>query len=119
MKITTKINLLTSAWVLLTMILINLVVFFLFIKTTINMEENMQYRKSADILVDLSSIQSSSNINRILKNYLTIHSYIRIIQPNNKITHEVGNDSLLLKKIKGKYVEKKHAQTHLISAENS
>ena len=118
MKITTKINLLTSAWVLLTMILINLVVFFLFIKTTINMEENMQYRKSADILVDLSSIQSSSNINRILKNYLTIHSYIRIIQPNNKITHEVGNDSLLLKKIKGKYVEKKHAQTHLISAEN-
>jgi two-component system, OmpR family, sensor histidine kinase ArlS len=118
MKITTKINLLTSAWMLIIMILINTVVFFLFMKTTINMEEDMQYQKAGDILKDIGSIQSSSAIEEKLKDYLTIHSFIRINQPKNKVTHEVTNDSLLSKKIKGKYAETKQAQTRLISAEH-
>lgn len=118
MKITTKINLLTTAWMLCIMILINIVVFFLFMKTTVNMEEDMQFQKAADILKDIDTIQSSSNIDRKLKEYLTIHSYIRIMQPNNKVVYEVSNDPLLTKKIKGKYTETKQAQTRIIRAEH-
>ncbi|CRK85181.1 sensor histidine kinase [Neobacillus massiliamazoniensis] len=118
MRITTKINLLTTAWMLCIMILINIVVFFSFMKTTVNMEEDMQYQKAADILKDIDKIQSSSNIDGKLKEYLTIHSYIRIMQPNNKVVYEVSNDPLLTKKIKGKYTETKQAQTRIIRAEH-
>jgi two-component system sensor histidine kinase ArlS len=119
MRITTKINLLTTAWMLCILILINMVVYFLFMKSTVNMEEDLQYQKAGDIIKDIQSLSpSNSNINRELKDYLTAHSYIRILQPQNKITHEATNDSLLSKKIKGKYVETKQAQTHLLSLKN-
>src|SRR5436305_4106509 len=118
MKITTKINFLTTAWMLCIMILINTVVYFIFMKTTVNTEEDMQYQKAADLVKELSTTRSSSDIEEKLKDYLTIHSYIRIMQPKNKVIHEVTNDSLLLKKINPKYTETKQAQTHLISAEN-
>lgn len=118
MRITTKINLLTTAWMLCIMTLINMVVYFSFMTITINMEENAQFQKAGDIQKDIDSIYSSSNIDKKLKNNLTDNSYIRIIQPQNKVIHEETNDPLLSKKIKGKYVEKKQAQTHLISAEH-
>ena len=116
MRITTKINLLTTAWMLCIMILINMVVYFSFMEITINMEEDSQFQKAGDILENINSLDSSSNIDRKLKGFLTDHSYIRIIQPQNKVIHEVTNDASLSKKIKGKYVETKKAQTHLISA---
>jgi two-component system, OmpR family, sensor histidine kinase ArlS len=118
MKITTKINLLTTAWMLCIMFLINSVVYILFIKTTINMEETIQYQKAVDILKEIRTIQSSKNIESELKEYLTLHSYIRIIEPNNKVAHEATNDMLLSKKIKGKYAVNKKAQTYTISTEH-
>ncbi|MCQ6282218.1 ATP-binding protein [Bacillus sp. EB600] len=114
MRITTKINLLTTAWMLCIMIVINMVVYFSFMKITINMEEDSQFQKAGDILKDLDS----SDIDRKLNSYLTDNSYIRIIQPQNKVIHEVTNDSLLSKKIKGKYVKTNQTQTYLISAEH-
>lgn len=114
MRITTKINLLTTSWMLCIMILINMVVYFSFMKITINMEEDSQFQKAGNILKDIDS----GDIDRKLKSYLTDNSYIRIIQPQNKVMNEVNNDSLLSKKIKGKFVETKTAETHLISAEN-
>ncbi|CAH2714485.1 Signal transduction histidine-protein kinase ArlS [Neobacillus rhizosphaerae] len=118
MKITTKINLLTTVWMLFIMVLINTVVFFLFMKTTVNMEEAALFQKAGDILKDIDTNQSSSYVEENLKDYLTDHSFIRIIQPKNKVIHEVTNDLKLSKKIKGKYTKTKQAQTRLISAEN-
>jgi signal transduction histidine kinase len=118
MRITAKITLLTTAWMLCIMVLINFVVYFSFMKITINMEEDTQFQKAGDIVKDIDSLHSSNGLNNVLKDSLTEHSYIRILQPKDKIIHEITNDPLLLKKIKGKYVETKQAQTHLISAEN-
>jgi signal transduction histidine kinase len=82
------------------------------------MEEDLQYQKAGDIIKDIDSFDTHSDINRELKDYLTSHSYIRIIQPHNKVIHEATNDSLLSKKIKGKYTESNQAQTHLLSTKN-
>lgn len=116
MKITTKINLLTTAWMLCILLIINFVVYFLFMKTTVNMEEDMQFQKAEDILKDIQMNKSFSEIEGELKDYLTEHTYIRILEPKDKVVYEVTNDKLLTKKMKGKYTTKKQAQTHLISA---
>jgi len=100
------------------MALVNFVVYFSFMKYTINTEEVAQYQKADDILKVISSLDSSSDANEKLKEFLTPHSYIRILKPNNKVIHEITNDSLLSKKIRGKYSETKQAQRHLISAEH-
>ena len=97
------------------MILINMVVYISFMTITINMEEDSQFQKADDLLKDINSLSSSNDIDRKLKSYLTDYSYIRIMQPKNKVVGEVINDSLLSKKIKAKYVDTKQAQTHLIS----
>ncbi|WP_306460605.1 cell wall metabolism sensor histidine kinase WalK [Bacillus sp. AFS073361] len=98
--------------------IINFAVFFLFMKTTVNMEEKVLLQKAEDILKEIGSIPSSSNVEARLKENLTDHSFIRMIQPKNKVVHEVTNDQLLSKKMKGKYTTKKQSQTRLISAEN-
>ncbi|QED49471.1 HAMP domain-containing sensor histidine kinase [Cytobacillus dafuensis] len=118
MKITTKINLLTTAWMICILILINFVVYFLFMKTTVNMEEDILFQKASDILEGIHTNQSSNDTEGIFKKYLSEYSYIRIMEPGNKILHEVTNDELLSKKIKGKFTIEKLSQTHLISAEH-
>ncbi|MGZ4161759.1 MAG: HAMP domain-containing sensor histidine kinase [Neobacillus sp.] len=118
MKITTKINLLTTAWMLCILMLINFVVFFLFMKTTVNMEEDILFQKAADIVKDIHANQSTNNLEGKLKDYLTEHSFIRIMQPKNEVLHEVTNDLKLSKKIKGKYTITKQTQTRLISTES-
>ncbi|MGJ7911511.1 ATP-binding protein [Neobacillus sp. LXY-1] len=117
MKITTKINLLTTAWMLIILILINFAVFFLFMKTTVNMEVNMLSQKAEEVLEGLDKNQEPSDTEGILKEYLAEHSYIRVIQQKDQILYEVTNDHLLSKKIKGKYTTNKQSQTRLISAE--
>lgn len=117
MKITTKINLLTTAWMLCILILINFVVYILFMRTTVNMEQDLLYQKAADIVKEVDINQSSSAIEEIINESLPEHSFIRIIGSKNKIIHEVTNDQLLSKKIKGKFTLKKQANRHLITAE--
>jgi hypothetical protein len=67
-------------------------------KITINMEEDSQFQKADDLLKDINSLSSSNDIDGELKSYLTDYSYIRIMQPKNKVVGEVMNDSLLSKK---------------------
>lgn len=98
MKIRTKINLLTTVWMLTILMIINFVVFFLFMKTTVNMEEKVLFQKAEDILTEFNKHPSSTNVEVELKDYLTDHSFIRIIQPKNKVMDEVYNDPKLLKK---------------------
>ena len=118
MKITTKINLLTTAWMLCILILINFVVFLLFMKTTVNMEEDMLFQKAGDIVKDYNTIQSFTSMKGELEDYLTEHSYIRIMDQKNKLNYEVTNDKLLSKKMKGQSTLIKQTKTHLISTEH-
>ena len=118
MKITTKINLLTTAWMLCILILINFVVFLLFMKTTVNMEEDMLFQKAGDIVKDYNTIQSFTSMKGELEDYLTEHSYIRIMDQKNKLIYEVTNDKLLSKKMKGQATLIKQTKTHLISTEH-
>ncbi|WP_458411930.1 ATP-binding protein [Schinkia sp. CFF1] len=104
MRITLKINLLTTAWMLLILILINVVVFILFMNTTLKMEEDMGFQKAGDIVKNIRANDTPSRIQSELKNNLTENSYIRILEPKGRILYEVTNENALANKIKGKFV---------------
>ncbi|WP_042461952.1 sensor histidine kinase [Neobacillus dielmonensis] len=117
MRITLKINLLTTAWMLLILILINIIVFILFMKTTVNMEEDAAYQKAKDIIANLHDNAAPDQIQRELTNNLTVHSYIRIVQPDGKTLYEVTNEKGLSKKIKGKFVSTQEAERRALVLE--
>ncbi|HHY73454.1 MAG TPA: HAMP domain-containing histidine kinase [Bacillus bacterium] len=104
MRITLKINLLTTAWMLLILILINVVVFILFMNTTLNMEKDVGFQKAREIVKSIHANNTPSSIQSELKNYLTDNSYIRILGPKGQILYEVTNEKALAQKIKGKFV---------------
>ncbi|MFF3024873.1 ATP-binding protein [Gottfriedia sp. NPDC057948] len=109
MKITTKINLLITSWILIILILINGLVFYLFMKTTVNMEEHVVSQKAHEILKK-HEIHNSLVINEeALYPFMSNHSYIRIINLNSKIVTEVSNDKLL-NRIKPKFTKKEETK---------
>ncbi|KQL41338.1 histidine kinase [Bacillus sp. FJAT-25509] len=111
MKITTKINLLITSWILIILILINGLVFYLFMKTTVNMEEHVVSQKAHEILKK-QDIPVTLKLNEeALYPFMSNHSYIRIIDPNSKIVTEISNDKLL-NRIKPKFTRKE--ETRLI-----
>ena len=116
MKITTKINLITTAWLLCLLVIINVVVFFSFLKITVNMEEDTLYQKAGDIINDLDTDKRAANIDDQLKEYLTTHSYIRIVGPHNEVISEVTNDKILTNKIKAQYSKKKKTERKVLSS---
>ena len=114
MRITLKINLLTTAWMLFILILINFVVFILFMTTTVNMEEDRVFQKAVDIEKNIRNNDRADQIKSDLKNHLTEKSYIRIVHPDGRILYEITNDKELTKKVKGKYVHTKEATRRAI-----
>ncbi|MEH7401031.1 MULTISPECIES: sensor histidine kinase [Bacillaceae] len=109
MKITTKINLLITSWILIILILINGLVFYLFMKTTVNMEEHVVSQKAHEILKK-HEIHNSLVINEeALYPFMSNHSYIRIIDPNSNIVTEISNDKLL-NRIKPKFTKKEETK---------
>ncbi|WP_066397918.1 sensor histidine kinase [Neobacillus mesonae] len=118
MRITLKINLLTTAWMLFILILINIVVYLLFMKTTVNMEEDMAFQKAGDIIKNIRDNDLSDQIESDLKNNLTENSYIRILQPDGRILFEVTNEKELTKKVKGKYVNTQESERRLLVLEH-
>lgn len=117
MRITTKINLLTTAWIVSLLIVINFVVFFLFMETTIHMEKNTLFDKASQITREIGNRRDPSNIEDVLTYSLVEDSFIRIILPENKVLAEVTNDKKLSKKIKAEFVSQKEVKTHVISGE--
>lgn len=113
MKITTKINLMTTAWLLCVLILINVVVFVSFLKITVNMEEDALLQKANDIIDELHHDQPEELAEK-LKDFLTIHSYIRVVNPNGKTLAEVTNDKEISGKIQPKYTSKQESGRILI-----
>ncbi|SFD38424.1 ATP-binding protein [Bacillus sp. UNCCL81] len=105
MKITTKINLLITSWILIILILINGLVFYLFMKTTVNMEEHVVSQKAHEILKKQEIPITLKMNEEALYPFMSNHSYIRIIDPNSKIVIEISNDKLL-NRIKPKFTRK-------------
>jgi two-component system, OmpR family, sensor histidine kinase ArlS len=99
------------------LILINIVVFVLFMKTTVNIEEDRAFQKAGDIIKDISADAAPEQIVSDLKNNLTANSYIRILQPDGKILYEVTNEKELAKKVKGKFVQTDEAERRALRLE--
>lgn len=117
MRITLKVNLLTTAWMLFILILINIVVFILFMKTTVNLEENRAFQKAGEIVKSISADAASEQIESNLKNNLTENSYIRILKPDGEILYEITNEKELAKKVKGKFVQEGEAERRALRIE--
>ena len=118
MKITTKINLITTAWILCVLLAVNAVVFFSFMKITVNMEDDELLQK-ADYLIKVINMEDSpADLKEKLTPSLTIHSFIRIIQPDSKIVNQVTNDKQMTAKIKAKFVRERETQRKTIRQKN-
>jgi len=111
MKITTKINLLITSWILIILVLINGLVFYLFMKTTVNMEEHVVSQKAHEILKKQDIPITLKMNEEALYPFMSNHSYIRIIDPNSKIVTEISNDKLL-NRIKPRFT--RNEETRLI-----
>jgi two-component system, OmpR family, sensor histidine kinase ArlS len=109
MKITTKINLITTAWILCMLLAINSIVYFSFMKITLNIEQGELHEKSQNIIHEIKNGASPQN----LSFYLTNHSFIRIVKNDSTITNQVYNDRNMALKIKP--VFKRKAETQRIS----
>ncbi|MGG4266262.1 ATP-binding protein [Peribacillus simplex] len=114
MKITTKINLITTAWILCVLIAVNAVVFFSFMKITVNMEEDILIHKAQNVIAEIQMDDTPHELEKKLTTFLTNHSFIRIIQPDSKIRSEVSNDHYLIKKFKGEFSTEQEAHRSTI-----
>jgi two-component system, OmpR family, sensor histidine kinase ArlS len=113
MKITTKINLITTAWILCMLLAVNSIVYFSFMKITLNMEQGELHEKSQNIIHVIKNEDSPANLKQNLSLYLTNHSFIRIVKMDSTITTQVYNDRKMALKIKPKFTGK--AETKRIS----
>lgn len=118
MKTTTKINFLTTVWILLILIFINVVVFYLFMKTTVNIEKTSLFQKAGDILEDISMKESPTIIDEKLKTNLESHSFIRIIKPNGNIGYQVTNDLVFTREVEAKFTKVEESERKLITIDN-
>src|SRR3954470_9685589 len=110
MKITQKINLLITAWQLLTLLVVNTLVYFSFMKTTVNMEEQVVIQKAHDILKTNGVANSLVLHQGLLQSYMPGHSFIRITDPNSTVIDQVTSDKQLLSKIKPRFTEREESE---------
>jgi two-component system, OmpR family, sensor histidine kinase ArlS len=114
MKITTKINLITTAWILFMLLAVNAVVYFSFMKITVNMEDSELFQKADYLIKEINKGDSPAVIKEKLTPYLTNQSFIRIVQPNSKIVNQVTNAPKLAAKIKPQFAVEKGTQRQTI-----
>jgi len=118
MKITTKINLITTAWILCVLIAVNAVVFFSFLKITVDMEDTALFQKAGQLIKKLKQDNTPSATKSQLTPYLTPHSFIRIIQPDGEIIQQVTNDTQLAANIKPQFAIEKGTTRSTIRLKN-
>ena len=106
MKITTKINFITAAWVVFVLLAVNVIVYVSFMKISVKTEGETLQQKASDMIEEFNINDSSEIMAEKLIPYLTNHSFIRIIQPDSVITNEVTTDHDLTRKIKGEFSSK-------------
>ncbi|MFY4777360.1 HAMP domain-containing sensor histidine kinase [Metabacillus sp. RGM 3146] len=117
MKITTKINLLTTTWLLIILLIVNTVVYFSFIEMTVNMEKETLSQRSDTILKKVERNDTRTYERSFLDSYLTEHSFIRIVNSDSKLIEQVTNDKKL-SIIESKYTTKKETELRKIHEKN-
>ena len=118
MKMRTKINLITTAWILFVLIVVNTIVFFSFLKLTFNMEQGELVQKAQNILNEMKVDDSAVVIEEKLTHYLNNHSFIRIINSDSKIINQVTNDPYLATKMNTPFSTKLVTKRSTIHQEN-
>ena len=118
MKMRTKINLITTAWILFVLIVVNTIVFFSFLKLTFNMEQGELVQKAQNILNEIKIDDSAVVIEEKLTHYLNNHSFIRIINSDSKIINQVTNDPYLATKMNTTFSKKLVTKRSTIHQEN-
>lgn len=103
MKITTKINLFTTAWILCILLAVNSIVFLSFMRITLNMEQGELLQRGQSIIKEIHIEDSPKVIEEKLTPYLTRHSYIRVINKQSQILNQVTNDHHMTTKIKATF----------------
>ncbi|MEW4282451.1 sensor histidine kinase [Priestia koreensis] len=114
MKITTKINVITTAWLLLILIAINSIVFLSFMTITFNLVQNEVQQKSSDIIKVMKKNDEQGSLNDKLLPYLASHGFIRIIDDQGHVQTQVSNDQYLLKKIDPEFLRKEKTTKRII-----
>ncbi|WP_066065511.1 sensor histidine kinase [Neobacillus soli] len=110
MKITTKINLITTAWILCVLIAVNAVVFFSFMKITVNMEDDELLQKADQLIKEINKEDSPVEMKDTFTPYLANHSFIRIMHSDSKKVIQVTNDKDLAAKVKAKSASHKETE---------
>lgn len=113
MKISTKINLLTTSWMLGILIVVNIVIFLSFMKITVSMEEKVLFQRAKDVIEELNMYGTGTNHREILKDNLTSHTLIRLILPDGTVEEQVTNDRHLTV-LQGSYSEKPEIKRKVI-----
>lgn len=108
MKITTKINLLTTAWLVFILLIMNVFVFFTFMKTIVKVEEQDLIQIGHEI-IDKAGDQDLVLTEDKLNFYLPSHSFIRVVSPDSKIVNQITNNERL-SKIKASFTKKEESQ---------
>ncbi len=114
MKITTKVNLITTAWITCVLVVVNIAVFYSFMNVTVNIQEKVVLQKASDILEDINHGDSDAVIEETLSKYLTNGSFIRIINNKSKTINQVTNNKQLANKIKGTFVLDTTSRRYLV-----
>ncbi|MFJ8262513.1 sensor histidine kinase [Rummeliibacillus sp. NPDC094406] len=114
MKINNKINLITTAWIICLLVIVNIVVFYSFMSVTVNVEKKIVLQNASAILDDINDSDSDAVIEKKLSKYLTRGSYIRILDNHSNIIHQVTNNKQLANKIKGEFTRKTNSERYLI-----
>jgi two-component system sensor histidine kinase ArlS len=112
MKITTKINVLTTAWLVFILLIMNIFVFFTFMKTIVNMEEQDLIQVGHEI-IEKAGEQDLVLTEDKLNFYLPDHSFIRVVGPDSKVVNQITNDQQL-SKIKAAFTKKEESQLRQI-----
>lgn len=99
MKITTKVNLFITVSLLVSLFIVNTIVFFLFMKTTVNMEAHLVFKNANEMLKKYHISESLTLDKNLLNSYMPSHSFIRIVGPNSTTINQVTNDKVLVQKI--------------------
>jgi len=99
MKITTKVNLFITVSLLVSLLIVNAIVFFLFMKTTVNMEAHLVSKNANEMLKKYPISESLTLDKNLLNSYMSTHSFIRIVGPDSTTIDQVSNDKTLIKKI--------------------
>ena len=114
MKINTKINLITTIWIICVLVIVNIGVFYSFMSVTVNIEKKVVLQNASAILDDINNSDSDVVIEKKLSKYLTHGSFIRILDNHSKIIHEVTNNKQLANKIKARSTRKTISDRYLV-----